>query len=111
MLVAYAVTKIGAATLEQSVAPGMKGAGLQAVDGDALQFPVDTRHHFRSRIVGIGERKNFVGAGVTLADEVGHALREYGGLPGTCAGDHQHRAVNVSDSFPLAFIGNDLRRG
>src|ERR1039458_9366042 len=104
-------TKIGAATLEQSVAPGMKCAGLQAADGTTLQFPSNASQHFCGGVVGIGERKNFVRAGMTFADEVGHALREDGGLPRAGAGDHQHRAMNVSDGLPLAFIGDDFRRG
>ncbi len=102
--------KTSAATLKQSIAPGMKGAGLQAVEGGPLQFRSHAGHHFRGGIVGIGERNNFVRAGVTFADEIGHALREDGGLPGAGAGDHQHRAINVSDGLLLAFIGNDLRR-
>jgi hypothetical protein len=48
---------------------------------------------------------------VTFADEVGHALREDGSLPGPSAGDHQHRPMNVSDGLLLPFIGDDLSRG
>ena len=103
-------TKTSAATLEQSVAPGMKSAGLQPVDGRTLQFSLHARQHFRGRIVGIGERKNFVRAGVAFANQVGHALREDGSLPSAGAGDHQHRPINVFDGLPLALIGNDLRR-
>jgi hypothetical protein len=47
---------------------------------------------------------------MTFADKVGHALREDGGLPRARAGDHQHRAMNVSDGLMLPFIGNNLRR-
>jgi len=42
---------------------------------------------------------------VTLADEVGHALREHGCLPRTGAGDHQHRTMHVSNGLLLPFIG------
>jgi len=102
--------KTSAAALEQSVAPCMEGAGLQTVDAGPLQFPSYAGQHLRGGIVGIGERNNFVRAGVTFADEVGHALREDSGLPGAGAGDHQHRAMKVSDGLLLAFIGNDLCR-
>src|ERR1019366_597992 len=39
--------KTSAATLEKSVAPGMEGAGLQAVDDRTPQFPSYAGHHFR----------------------------------------------------------------
>jgi hypothetical protein len=48
---------------------------------------------------------------VTFADQTSHALREDSGLPRAGAGDHQHRAMNVSDGLLLAFIGDDFRRG
>ena len=104
-------TETSAATVQQSVTPGMKGASLQAVDGGTLQFLADAGQHLRGGIVGVGERKNFVRAGVTFADEVGHALREHGGLPRAGPGNHQHRTMNVFDGLLLAFIGEDLRRG
>jgi hypothetical protein len=88
----------------------MKGAGLQAVDGGALQFFSDASHHFRSGIVGIGERNNFIRASVTFANEISHALRQDGSLSSAGARDHQHRTINVSDSLPLPFIGNNLGR-
>jgi hypothetical protein len=88
----------------------MKGASLQAGDGATLQFPSDAGHHLRGGIVGVGKRKNFVRAGVTFAEEVGHALREHGGLPRAGPGNHQHRTMNVSNGLLLAFIGDDLRR-
>jgi len=47
---------------------------------------------------------------VTLADEVGHALRKHGGLPGAGTGNHQHRTMNVPNGLLLAFIGENLRR-
>jgi hypothetical protein len=47
---------------------------------------------------------------VAFANEVGHALREDGGLPGPGAGDHEHRTMNVSNGLLLPFIGNNLRR-
>ena len=88
----------------------MECAGPQAVDVGALQFSPYAPHHFRRGIVGIGERKNFVGPGVTFADEAGHALREHGGFPRPRAGNHQHRPMNMPDGLPLPFIGDDLRR-
>src|SRR5208282_5915526 len=51
--------KTSAATLQQSVAPSMKCAGLQAVDDGSLQFPSHAGQHLRGGIVGIGERNNF----------------------------------------------------
>ena len=100
-----------AATLEQSVTPRMKSAGLQTVDGSTLQFSADASQHFRRRVFRVGEGNNFVGARVTFADEIGHALGEDGSLPGAGSGDHQHRPMNVSDGLLLAFIGNDVGRG
>ena len=103
-------TETSSATVEQSVAPGMKGAGLQAVDGGTLQFLSHASLHLRRGVVGIGERKNFVRAGVRFADEVSNALREHSGLPRARTGNHQHRTMNVSNGLLLAFIGKNLRR-
>jgi len=36
-------------------------------------------------------------------------LREDGSLPRTGARQYQHRAVDVLDCFPLAFVGLNLR--
>src|SRR6266478_5981993 len=102
-------TETSAAAVEQSVAPRMEGAGLQAVDGGTLQFLSHASLHLRRGVIGIGERQNFVRASVPFADEASHALREHGGLPRAGSGDHQHRTMNVSNGLLLAFIGEDLR--
>src|ERR1700687_5148726 len=96
--------------MQQSVTPRMKCAGLEPVDIGAFQFLPHARHHFRSGVVALTKRKNFVGARVTFADQISHALREDSGLPRAGAGDHQHRAMNVSDGLLLAFIVDDFRR-
>jgi len=85
----------------------MEGAGLQAVDGGTLSVPPDAGPHLRGGVIGIGERKNFVRAGVPFADKVSHALREHSGLPRAGASNHQHRTMNVSNGLLLAFIGKE----
>jgi hypothetical protein len=46
---------------------------------------------------------------VALADEIGDALREDGGLARASAGDDQHGTIDVRDGLLLALIGNDFR--
>jgi len=103
--------KTGAPKLKQSVTPRMEGTRLEALDGRPLQFGANAGQHLGCGIVGVGEGDDFVGAGVTFADEVGHSLHENRSLPRASAGDDQHGAVNVFDGLALAFIGNDLRKG
>ena len=73
-----------------------------------LQFRAHALLHFGGGVVGVGERKNFVRAGVALANQVGDALREDGSLAGAGAGNHQHRSMNVLDGLPLAFVGDEF---
>ena len=76
----------------------------------SLEFGAHARLHFLGGILGVGERQNFIGPGMAFADQVRDALDQDGGLAGAGAGHHQHRAMHVLDGFPLAFVGDDLRR-
>jgi len=86
----------------------MKCACLQPSIAVPFQFPRTRGQHLRSRIFGISERKNFVGPSMPFANEIGNALRKNGGLTGASAGDHEHRAMHVSNGLLLPFVSAEF---
>ena len=93
-----------AALVEESVAIIVKSREPKAGEVGPAQLLFHPLPHFLRRIPGVGDGKNFVGPGVSFADQVGDAPGEDGGLPGACAGDDQHRPVDMLDSFALALV-------
>lgn len=94
--------------MQQSVAPGMEGASLQAVDVGTLEFLANTGQHLASGIVGVSKRKNFVGASMALTNKVSDPLREDSRLPSPSAGNYQHRTCNVCDRLLLMLVRKDV---
>ena len=94
--------------MEQIVAPGMKGAGLQAVNIRALEFDPHALLHFRSRVIGISERKNLLRPRVALPNKVGDPLNKNSSLAGPSASNDDHRPMHVLDSLLLTGVRNDL---
>ncbi len=102
-------SEVGLAAMEQAIAPGMKGEHLKAVSVLSLEFRLYAPLHFFGGVVGVGKSKNLVGARTALTDQMGNTLREDSRLSGAGAGQNQHRAMDVLNGFPLAFVGLNLR--
>ena len=93
-----------AALVEESVAIIMKGRKAKAGEVGPAQLLLHPLPHLLRRILGVGDGQDFVGPGVSFADQMGDAPGEDGGLPRARAGDNQHRPVDMFDSFALALV-------
>ena len=90
--------------IEQIVAILVKSREAQAGEVGPAQLVLHPLPHFLGRILGVSDGQDFVGPGVSFADQVGDAPGEDGGLPRARAGDDQHRPVDVLDRFALALV-------
>ena len=79
----------------------MEGCGMDWL----AQEGADAIAHFRGGGDGVGEGKDLVGLGVAFFNQSGDAVDENRSFAGASAGDDEHGAVNVLDSFTLAIIG------
>ena len=68
----------------------MKGRDAEAGEVGPAQLVLYPLPHFLGGILGVGDGEDFVGPGVSFADQVGDALGENGGLARARAGDDQH---------------------
>ena len=62
---------------------------------------LDAAAHLLGRLVGEGDRKDFVRLGVAVADEVRDAAGDDARLAGPGAGQDQQRPADVQDRFAL----------
>ena len=70
-----------------------------------LELRLDAVAHFRGRIIGVSKREDFVGASVALFYQASNTARQNRGLAGSCAGEDEHRPMQMLDGFALALIG------
>ena len=61
----------------------------------------DAQLHLARRLVGEGDRQDVAGPGAAEIEDVGDPRRQNAGFPRPRAGQHQHRAVERLDCFPL----------
>ena len=96
--------ELPAALVEKIVAIFVKGRDAEAGQVGPAQLLLHPLTHLLGRILGVGDSQNFVGPGVSFANQVGDAPGEDRGLPRARTGDDQHRPVDMLDSFALALV-------
>ena len=85
---------------QQPRAEGVKRRDPHAGDLGAEER-LDARPHLLRRLVGEGDREDFVGLRVAVADEVGDAAGDDARLARPRAGEDEQRAVQVQDRLAL----------